>query len=305
MKCSKCGTDVGDSKFCPECGAKIEVDNDGEKVESKDTTNNPLINPKPEDSQEKDESLTSKKSSGNKKTLIVFALLFVIILIVCFFIKGIVNKKGKDDASIDDNTISVADTSTSEDVIEPAVKVHDTILTMKQNMKTDANAANMDLCSFFGIIDNNSEKTIEHITFTLNIYNKDGYEKGETSFKIDTIIEPGESTLPLDKDGKFYYWKKNDYFSPSFKNIAIEHQYIVDLNSVKITEIEIKYSDNTSEKIECDDSIDEIYYQAAMWDVFYYVERDESGRVIKQMSCPIGEMDVHQYLDIPYIYPVK
>ena len=270
MYCPNCGKDAGESKYCPECGSEVTVrESPSETQNSKDTP----------------------KKKGKKGCGIAIAIIAVIIAIVIgvlFVVPMFSNSTGKNE---NDNKTKYLEISDTELGLLTYVNSDIAIISFKYDIK------------------NISEKTIESMTEHFSIYNEDGVEKGSTKYTKELILKPGESTDPE----KFDYWK---YFSSTiapgydleFEDVIIDGVFTVDYKSVKITSIELKFSDETTDTQIMDYAIDRIYLKGTDNKVNYYIKRNEDNLITEQCSIVFDDNNKKApegYNDKPYYYPVN
>ena len=177
------------------------------------------------------------------------------------------------------------------------VEITDTVigLGIGQN-NLDKDKGDLQIVCFRSNIKNVSEKTIESITFTFAIYNDDGVEKADTDMYENVVLSPGESSESVTDPGRYY---------TAFIDVIIDGTHIVNRNSIKIKGIEIKFSDETTVTQNISIPIEKVYFKGVDGDKYYYIKRDEDGRIAEQCSIEvdsIGELPDEYIFDTPYYY---
>ena len=271
MICPNCGTDAGNFKFCPNCGAKIE--DVAEKTAAEEPAAQEPVNNSETDSNKKHRK--KHRSFTSRLVAILVAILVVGITIAAGINVGNLIDKIKQ-ADIDNTNY---------------VEITDTMVGLER--------VNNGLCiaCFRPNIKNVSEKTIESITFTFAIYNDDGVEKADCSTYVAVVLSPGESF----ENALNYRISR----CPEFEGMIIDNKYIVNRNSIKIKGIEIKFSDETTVTQNISIPIEKIYFKGVDGDKYYYIKRDEDGRIAEQCSIEVDSIDEipKEYrFDTPYYY---
>ncbi len=170
----------------------------------------------------------------------------------------------------------------------------------------------IDVLSFHYVVTNVSDKNIESLKFYFSIYNDEGVEKSSASFSKNILLKSGESSSPDEFDyWKFHASKYYAGYAMEFKDSIINGEYIVDYKSVKLTKVDINFSDETSATQIMDYPIDKIYLKGNSNDIYYYFTRDDNNRISEQCSTVIdpknGVWDIPQEVrdDEPYYLPVS
>ncbi len=268
MICPNCGTDAGNFKFCPNCGAKIE-DVAEEPAAQELAVQEPVNN-----SETGSNKKHKKKRLGCTGTLVAILAAFIVIAAaIAAGLKILDFYETKKQADIDNTNY---------------VEMTDTVVGLVRKFD------DLNIVSFRSNIKNVSEKTIESITFTFAIYNDDAVEKADTGITDSVVLSPGESSEFARKTGA------------GFDDVIIDDTYIVNRNSIQIKEIEIKFSDETTVTQNVSIPIEKIYFKGVDGDKYYYIKRDEDGRIAEQCSIDTDSLDGNlpdKYIfDVPYYY---
>lgn len=272
MICPNCGTNAGNFKFCPNCGAKIE------DVAEEPAAQEPAAQEPVNNSETGSNKKHRKKHLGCTGTLV--AILVASIIIAAAIAAGLKIS----DFYFEKKQVDIDNTN--------YVEITDTVVGLERinnNLKIDGFRFN---------IKNVSEKTIESITFTFAVYNDDDVEKADSGLEWDIVLSSGESS-------EIALMCRN-IRHPDFEDVIINGTYIVNRNSIKIKSIVIKFSDETTVTQNVSIPIEKIYFLGADGDKYYYIKRDEDGRIAEQCSIDIDSIDANfrkKYLyDYPYYY---
>lgn len=276
LYCPNCGNDTGDSKFCQKCGTEV--------AENKSLSESQNSNGK-----------TKVKRNKAIGCGIIVAIIAVIIGIIVIAPKIFETRENE-----------------SREKSVSYIELSDTELGLKGVHVGLVSSESIDVLSFHYVVTNVSDKNIESLKFYFSIYNDEGVEKSSASYSKDILLKSGESSSPDEFDyWKFYASKYYAGYGMEFEDSIINGEYIVDYKSVKLTKVDINFSDETSATQIMDYPIDKIYLKGNSNDIYYYFTRDDNNRISEQCSTVIdpenGVWDIPQEVrdDEPYYLPVS
>lgn len=254
MNCPKCGNEAGESKFCPECGfdmtngiqTESEVnEKDISKKENSGVDYYEALKKVEEEKQKKEKTKSKKKAIGCAIPLVILILLIAVIFGAPIIAEK--QKRSKPDA----------------------VNIIKSVMTLSRNKE------DLEMTDLYVKVENVGEKSIESLEFTFAVYNDEEIEKATITYPVSAIIKPHETFEGAENGGLYNFLR---YFS----NIFIDTQSTADIWSIKIKEIKVKFSDETEQIQECNLPVSEIYFHGMIDNVFYYVERNDAGRIVEQ-----------------------
>lgn len=267
MNCPKCGADIGNARFCPNCGKKI-------KAPKGNSSNTNGMNEKPAD------DATVRRG---KTILKIFCVLFAIMIVfVAIFSSCYINDE------VEYNKNSTYDSYNMGKIQLGLVCEND---------------CDVRIVSFkHGFQNTDDDSYITEVTFEINLYDKYSWRNcGSFEITESMNLAPGEY---LESD-HWDYWAGSDcpkieilddIFFNAWK--IAEGYYTV---CIKVVSIEYDRSTLTAyggKKI-----IDDVYLVGPTNCSYYYIKRDNNGYITEQASADEDEVpDLYKY-DYPYYWP--
>ena len=303
MYCPNCGKDAGESKFCPECGAKIsdgtEVSANGITGEKEQTPETTPVNQNQDyyealkkiEDEKKQAEISEKKKAKKKKAIgcsVVLAIIAIIVAVI--FIVPMFSS-----TETNNNSNNVEEEKNLVELRADSISLFRETRQENSNGQSDIIIADFDL-----FLKNISGKDIEKIGLTFTLYNNEGVAKSNTTYEFEMVVPNGEEVelTPLQwnystlftvsiAQQKVYGMKFPDVFVGPGLSVL---EPVADYKTVSVSKITIKYSDETTETQEGKYSIENVYYTGVFEGTFYYIDYpDKDKKAITQKEMPFED----------------